>query len=79
MSVQQREVLEEGLAAFREVFDTNKVAVTREQMRRLLNLEIMIDQLISGLKAIEGVSREDLVKLVTEVTPPPVESESLGV
>lgn len=78
MSLQQREVLEEGLVAFREVFDTNKVAVTREQMRRLLNLEVMIDQLIVGLKAIEGKSKEDLLKLVDEVTPATISGETLA-
>ena len=62
----QRELLEEGLEAWREVFDTNRVAVNREQMRRLLNLEIMITQLVEGLKAVEGKSKDDLVKLMEQ-------------
>jgi len=62
----QRQLLEEGLQAWREVFDTNRVSVNREQMRRLLNLEVMITQLVEGLKAVEGKSKDDLVKLMEE-------------
>lgn len=62
----QRQLLEEGLQAWREVFDTNKVSVNREQMRRLLNMEVIITQLVEGLKAVEGKSQDDLVKLMEE-------------
>lgn len=62
----QRQLLEEGLQAWREVFDTNRVSVNREQMRRLLNLEVMMTQLAEGLKAVEGHSKEDLAKLIED-------------
>jgi hypothetical protein len=66
MSNSQRQLLEEGLQAWREVFDTNRVSVNREQMRRLLNMEVMITQLVEGLKAVEGKSKDDLVRLMEE-------------
>jgi len=62
------QILTEGLKAYHEVFSANTIQGTRQQMLHLLNLEVFLSQMIEALKAVERMSREDLVDILRPTT-----------
>lgn len=56
------EILERGLAMYRKAL-AQPIAVTREEMCDSMNFEVMINAIISNMKATEGKTPEELMEL----------------
>ena len=64
----EADILDKGLAAFREVLN-QKVSVTRSDMADLLNFEIVVTNMAHTLRQLEGKTPEEILALRPQ--PPP--------